>query len=286
VVLGNSLPKAVQVQGLTMYGGASPTGTIDLKTGQLVVDGTVTPPAAIGAQIAAGYNPADPDNPWKGPGITSSNAAADAAWYAVGYARNGDLGELAWGTWFGREVTGDSILVRLTYNGDADLNGEVSTDDFDLWKQGFTHPETFPAKWLNGDLDYSGEVTTDDFDLWKQGYIGHYPPLGDGSGGGSVSGTLRVPEIAGGTGTVPEISSGTRSVPDTLATDAVLGGLGAAASQPAGGLALSPAADWQWLAAVDSLLAGQSTGPGTGGNRSADAVFGQIGTEALLKLTG
>jgi hypothetical protein len=47
--------------------------------------------------------------------------------------------------------------------------------------------------WLHGDLDYSGEVTTDDFDLWKQVYVKHYAPMGDGSGGGKVA-TSAVPE--------------------------------------------------------------------------------------------
>jgi hypothetical protein len=183
VVLAAGLPKALQVRGLTMYGGAAPTGTIDLKNGEMVVDSTVTPLATIAAQIASGYNSADPDNPWKGPGITSSNAAAQAERYAVGYALNGDFGELAWGTWFGRTVNNDSVLIRYTYPGDTDLNGEVTTDDFDNWKKGYIKHET---GWLHGDLDYSGDITTDDFDLWKQGYVKHYPPMGDGSGGGSV----------------------------------------------------------------------------------------------------
>jgi autotransporter-associated beta strand protein len=190
VVLGAGLGKAVQVRGLTMYGGASPTGTMDLKNGQLVVDGTVTPVATIGARIAKGYNPDDPDNPWKGPGITSSDAAAHAERYAVGYALNSDYGELAWGTWFGRTVNPDSILVRFTYQGDVDLSGEVTTDDFDNWKQGYI---THMSGWLHGDLDYSGDVTTDDFDLWKQVYVKHYAPMGDGSGGGKIA-AAAVPE--------------------------------------------------------------------------------------------
>jgi hypothetical protein len=163
---------------------------VDLKNGQLVVDNTVTPVATVAAQIGSGYNPGDPDNPWTGPGITSSSAAADAATYAVGYALNGDFGELAWGTWFGRTVNNDSVLVRYTYQGDADLSGEVTTDDFDNWKQGYT---THLSGWLHGDLDYSGDVTTDDFDLWKQVYVKHYAPMGDGSGGGKVA-TSAVPE--------------------------------------------------------------------------------------------
>jgi autotransporter-associated beta strand protein len=190
VVLGTGLAKAVQVRALTMHGGTSPTGTVDLKTGQLIVDGTATPAATIAAQIASAYNLADPDNPWKGLGITSSSAAAQAERYAVGYALNSDFGELAWGTWFGRTANPDSVLIRFTYAGDADLSGEVTTDDFDNWKQGYI---THGSGWLRGDLDYSGDVTTDDFDLWKQVYVKHYAPMGDGSGGGKVA-SLAVPE--------------------------------------------------------------------------------------------
>jgi hypothetical protein len=163
---------------------------VDLTSGQLVIDSTVSALSTVAAQIAKGYNLDDPDNPWKGPGITSSTAAAEAAKYAVGYALNGDFGELAWATWFGREVNNDSILIRFTYQGDVDLSGEVTTDDFDNWKQGYI---THQTGWLHGDLDYSGEVTTDDFDLWKQVYVKHYAPLPTGEGGGKVA-TAAVPE--------------------------------------------------------------------------------------------
>jgi autotransporter-associated beta strand protein len=167
---------AFQLRKLTL----SATATVDLTDGALVLDGTATPLADVASRLASGYNPADPENPWKGCGITSSSAAAQAVRYAVGYALNGDYGELAWSTWFGRTVNNDSILVRYTYAGDADLNGEVTTDDFDLWKQGYIRQMT---GWVHGDLDYSGDIKTDDFDLWKQVYVKHYAPMADGSGG-------------------------------------------------------------------------------------------------------
>jgi hypothetical protein len=53
------------------------------------------------------------------------------------------------------------------------------------------------------------------------------------------------------------------------------------------GAAASPTAnDWQWLAAVDAVLAaGQSSATARHSSQAADGVFGQMDAATLLKLT-
>jgi hypothetical protein len=117
------------------------------------------------------------DFKWDGHGITSSVSEEDAASgvpyggnSAVGYADNNDIGNSSIGN--------NSVLVRFTYYGDADLNGVVNLNDFDDWLYGYTGGTgtAGDVNWSVGDFAYTGHVDLNDFDLWLASYTS-----GDGS---------------------------------------------------------------------------------------------------------
>jgi hypothetical protein len=164
--------------GLTLQG----TGTLDLTNNSLVITyannaGSFNPniEKTVRAEIINGFD----DFKWDGNGITSSTAENDAANpetspykgdAAVGYADNNDLGNSS--------LPNNSVLVRFTYYGDADLNGKVDLNDFDDWLYGYTGGTDAAGgvSWSIGDFAYTGHVDLNDFDLWLASYTS-----GDGS---------------------------------------------------------------------------------------------------------
>jgi len=161
----------------------SPDSALDITTNSVVVTyspnyangGNFNPAieATIRNEIISGYDFGAWDG---GTGIISTTAEADAAqptatapyFYqsAIGYADNNDLGR--------SDLPDNSVLVRFTYYGDADLNGEVDLSDFDAWLFGFQNHLT---GWANGDFDYDGTVTIADFDAWLGAFQAHLQPL-------------------------------------------------------------------------------------------------------------
>jgi hypothetical protein len=102
---------------------------------------------------------------WNQPGITSTAAA-------TANPKNKTLGTIN-GTEFHTAqgaaalfdnftVQNSDLLVKYTYYGDADLNGQVNFDDYSRIDAGFNNART---GWFNGDFDYSGGVDFDDYSL-------------------------------------------------------------------------------------------------------------------------
>jgi hypothetical protein len=160
----------VTVSGLTINN-LNEGSKFNIGNGSVVIAYTngVSPQSTIRSYIQAGFDNFN----WDGPGITSSVAQADAAnpgsspyggVAAIGYADNSDLGRT--------DIPGNSVLVRFTYYGDADLNGVVDLNDFDDWLYGFTGGQLADGGngWANGDFDYDGTVDLNDFDLWLAGF--------------------------------------------------------------------------------------------------------------------
>jgi hypothetical protein len=123
-------------------------------------------PDAVRALLVAGFN----GGSWDGAsGLTSSAAAADAAGLtALGYAANADLRLSSFHGIAG--LTTDDLLVCYTYYGDADLDGQVTLDDFSQFLHGYQTQSAATNNWLNGDFDYDDQVTLDDFSQFLYGY--------------------------------------------------------------------------------------------------------------------
>ena len=151
---GSGLSK---VHGLTMVGGATPTAQLDITNNPLVIDyPTPVPPATsplatIKAQIASGYA----GGSWNGQGIISSNA--DASQFGIGYAEASSLPSVP--AIFGT-VDADSILIRLTRYGDANLDGTVNLSDFNRLASNFG---STTGDWSQGDFNYDSNVNLQDF---------------------------------------------------------------------------------------------------------------------------
>ena len=184
------------------------SGVLDLVNNDLVIDYTGTSPlATVRDWVRAGYNNAGGGD-WSGKGLTSSAAAADSLTLtALGVADNATLGRT---TFSGETVDSTSVLVKYTYWGDANLDGRVTFDDYDIIDYYYWFP--VPAAqmgWWTGDFDYDGNVDFDDYDLIDYGYwfqgsplagstkgdaLGSLTPLDLGSPGTFVSGGVVVPE--------------------------------------------------------------------------------------------
>ena len=143
------------------------------------------------ALIRSGRN--DGAKPWTGPGIVSCIAAADPRHMtALGIALNdkgGSEGPLA-GTFAGENVDTNCILVKYTWNGDANIDGVVNADDYFLADSGFL---TQKGGWYNGDFNYDSVVNADDYFLIDSAFLGQTGPLSMSV----AASAMAVPEPAG-----------------------------------------------------------------------------------------
>jgi autotransporter-associated beta strand protein len=163
------------------------TATLDLADNALIVDYTGGAPQAPSPALesvkrwaAAGYA----DMTWTGKGITSSAATADPVMYSVGYAQN-DMLFYPFDTFAGETVDGSSVLLKLTYAGDVNLDGSV--DDLDvailgLYYDGHAANTHF---WNEGDVfGYDGYIDDNDVAIVGLTYgLGIGNPLGGGPAG-------------------------------------------------------------------------------------------------------
>ena len=102
---------------------------------------------------------------WSGyGGLLSSTAAADGRHLTgVGVIANGTL----YTTFDGQPVTPTDVLARLTYYGDANLDGVVNATDYTRLDAGYVGGLT---GWGNGDFNYDGVVDGSDYALMDNAY--------------------------------------------------------------------------------------------------------------------
>ncbi len=143
------------------------TATLDLSDNDLIIDYSgVSPMPTVLDQIRSAYS----GGSWSGRGISSS--LANATTHALAYADNALYGLTSFS---GQAVDDTSVLIKYTYSGDSNLDGQV--DIFDLGRLA-TNWQT-SGSWVNGDFDYSAFVDISDLGLlatnWQAG-VGN--PLG------------------------------------------------------------------------------------------------------------
>ncbi len=151
-------------------GGASGASTVNSITttgaGKLDVnDNTVTvpytpgnsPASSIRAMLVTGFAGGN----WNGSGIASTAAHNDANFRtALGY-----------------NDTGSSVIVKYTYYGDDNLDGSVTTADFQMLLDGLV---AGGSTWAQGDYTYDGHVDLgNDFILFLGNYLAGGGQLGD-----------------------------------------------------------------------------------------------------------
>ena len=182
-VTGSSVRMATADGATLMTGGLTldAASRLDLNTSHLVVDYAPAAPgplAQVAGWIRAGYN----GGTWDGSGISSSAAAADAATLtAVGVLDNSDPLVGGRTDFEGIPVDASSVLVKYTYWGDANFDGKVTFDDYDIIDYYYWFP--LPAAqmgWWTGDFDYDGNVDFDDYDKIDYAYWFQGAPLAGG----------------------------------------------------------------------------------------------------------
>jgi hypothetical protein len=174
-----SVLKTLSIDG----GPGAPTGSLDLTNNSMILDYDGAPAGQVQdvrSLIRNGVNTAR--------GIISSSSTATTR---LGYGDNAVLNKSIFG---GQSVDTSSILIKYTYAGDADLDGDADGVDIGTWATNFTGElgGTGSNVWTQGDWDYDGDVDGVDAGLWAQAFTGE---LG---GGGLGSLVIDDPNMAPG----------------------------------------------------------------------------------------
>jgi hypothetical protein len=160
------------------------TGTIDLMDNDQVAQSSAATKTAdfnrLYDQIKSGYA----GGAWTGTGITSSAAAASATFETgVSMVDNAIFG---FTDFSGQTVNENSILLKYTYYGDIDVNGQVDADDLTIFANNFGKPSG--AGQVDGDIDFDADVDADDLTVFANNF-------GKGIGSPLATGALAaVPE--------------------------------------------------------------------------------------------
>ncbi|HEY7089534.1 MAG TPA: hypothetical protein VH518_15665 [Tepidisphaeraceae bacterium] len=159
----NSPTGTTIVNGLTIATGAA----LDLTNNSMIIDYT----GAVGTQVT------DIRSHLKNNELITSSGTATTR---LGY---GDNALLAKTTFAGQTVDTTSVLVKYTYAGDADLDGDADGVDIGTWATNFTGElgGTGSMVWTQGDWDYDGDVDGVDAGLWAQAFTGELGGAGLGS---------------------------------------------------------------------------------------------------------
>lgn len=154
-----------------------PAGYLDLANGAFVWRyGAQAGGAADGMANYVGYLKAGFNNgAWPLAGVTSTSAkndgmtslsVMDGATYTT-TPRVGTGGSTVyWNTFYGYTVANTDILSSYTWNGDANMDGKVNTDDYVGIDAQFAVFGGLPDPsnvWSTGDFNHDGKVDTDDY---------------------------------------------------------------------------------------------------------------------------
>ncbi len=166
-------------------------GTIDLTTRALIVNyDTTSPLAQVTDWIRQGFNLAGGGN-WDGPGITSADAAAQPDdLTAVGVLPNTDEKVGGKTTFEGEPVDATSILAAYTWWGDANLDGRIDANDYDVIDKNYLFtPDPDNMGWWTGDFNLDGVIDANDYDKIDRAFLFQTGPLGGGDDGGPATPT-------------------------------------------------------------------------------------------------
>jgi hypothetical protein len=146
------------------FASATPSSVLDLSDNELIFKPTPAEKVALfnilGNRLRAGYA----DGQWNGNGISSTTAAGNMN-TTVGLVDNAVLGLSQFG---GVAVDENSILLKYTYYGDIDLNGEVNADDLTVFANNFGRTGT--ASHIDGDVDFDFDVDADDLTVFANNF--------------------------------------------------------------------------------------------------------------------
>lgn len=153
-----SVVKTLNIAGLP----TSPTATLDLGDGVLFVDYSGNSPLSTFCSLihSGSFNPT-------GTGIKTSAGLISGELLGVAVAEASDLGLTLFSDPQSGSITLDStcLILKTTYLGDADFDGDVDTDDLGAWSANVGRQTG--ASTPMGDFDSDGDVDTDDLGAWS-----------------------------------------------------------------------------------------------------------------------
>jgi autotransporter-associated beta strand protein len=161
----------------------SGNGRVDLADNDMVVRATRAERSAVLARVEdlVGQARNAAAGRWTGNGLTSSSAAANPL-TGLAVALNDDgSGNRLFTTFDGEDVDENAVLVKYTYNGDANLDGRINADDYFRIDQGFLSQPANPT-YRQGDFNYDDRINADDYFLIDAAFLGQGQPLGGASG--------------------------------------------------------------------------------------------------------
>jgi len=175
--------KVLRTSGLSI-----PTlGTLDLYDNDMIVkNGNV---GAIGGWIKSARNA----GAWNGKGVTSSTAKVTPYTGLAAVLNNKGDGTTIQNPFAGVSVGVTDVLVKYTWDGDANLDGLVNADDYFLADSGYI---TQAKGYQNGDFNYDGVINADDYFLIDSAYIGQSGPLAASKPEPAVSADVAVQQKA------------------------------------------------------------------------------------------
>jgi hypothetical protein len=140
-------------------------GRLDLNSTALVVDYTGTSAAQqVRTLLASGYN----NGAWTGYGIVSSTANASGKF--IGYAEASSLFTSFPANFRGETIDNTTIVARVTFGGDANLDGTVNVADLGAVATNWQKTGRFFA---DGDSNYDNKVDVADLGIlasnWQSG---------------------------------------------------------------------------------------------------------------------
>ena len=152
-------------------------GSLDLTDNDLVVAADLSTRDAVLAEvnsyIASARNGAS--GRWTGPGLTSAAARANPLTTLAAVSNSG------FANFSGQSVGPHDILIKYTYNGDANLDGTITSDDYFRIDSGFLAQPAAPT-YNQGDFNYDGAITSDDYFLIDSAFLGQTAALADAAG--------------------------------------------------------------------------------------------------------
>ena len=171
ILAGGTAASLSTLNAITVTTTAGSTAKLDITNNAVVVDYAVAPAVSPLATLTAQIKSARATGNWSGPGITSSNAAADTT-KGIGIVESSAItGKIP--TLFGTPDT-TAVLLRYTYLGDTNIDGTVNFDDLINLAQNYNGTG---KTWFNGDSDYNGTVNFDDLIPLAQNYNKSNPTL-------------------------------------------------------------------------------------------------------------
>ena len=206
---------------------ASHDSVLDLADGALVVDyepGS-SPIDDVAGWVRSGFHSGG-GGYWDGNGIVSSRAAAEGL-TAVGVLDNADPKVGGKTEFAGESVDATAVLARYTWWGDANLDGVIDANDYDVIDKNYLFTPNPAAPWFTGDFTYDGVIDANDYDRIDKAYLFQTGPLGASDPAAPMPSPIAAPALGSGAG--PDAMPSPAPVPTPEPATLALVAIGAAA---------------------------------------------------------